>query len=416
MSWLERDRELVWHPYTQHGLGQWLLPVRSGKGAWLELEDGHRVIDAISSWWVNIHGHADPEIVRAIESQASSLEHVIFAGFTHRPAVDLAEILISAARQSGARSARVFFSDNGSTAVEVALKMAYQFQVNRGKRRPSFLALKGSYHGDTLGAMAAGEPEGFHAVFKPLLPDVHFIEPGDVEGARAELETGQHAAVILEPLVQGASGMRMHRPEFLRELARLARESGTLLIADEVFTGFYRTGTCFAFEQAGIEPDLVCVSKGITGGFLPLAATLATDEVFKAFSSRDLKDAFLHGHSYTANPIACAAAAESWRLLQLPRCQERIRRISQLTRVRVEGLGRHPRVKDARSLGTIGAIELAGGGDYFSGGTRALGAEAIARGVLLRPLGNVLYAVPPYCISDDELGRVYDVMEELLAL
>jgi adenosylmethionine---8-amino-7-oxononanoate aminotransferase len=414
-SWVGRDRELLWHPYTQHGLGREILPVRSGQGAWLELEDGRRVLDAISSWWVNVHGHSHPAIVRAIQEQASRLEHVLFAGFTHEPAVRLAEALIGAAREAGARSTRVFYSDNGSTAVEAALKMAYQFHSNRGEKgRTGFLALRGSYHGDTLGAMAAGDPEGFHSIFRPLMPAVDFVDPGDLpalEEMIARKGTGL-AAMIVEPLVQGASGMRMYPPEFLRKASALCRQAGILFICDEVFTGFFRTGTCFAFEQAAIAPDLVTLSKGITGGFLPLAVTLATEEVFDAFKGTDIRQAFLHGHSYTANPIACAAALASWRLLQEPECQRRIARIAEVTRERISALARHPGIKAARSLGTIGAIEIGQGG-YFTSGTRDLAREAIERGVLLRPLGETLYSVPPYCVTDQELGLLFDAMEAL---
>jgi adenosylmethionine-8-amino-7-oxononanoate aminotransferase len=413
-DWSTLDSERIWHPYTQHGLGREILPVRSGSGAWLELKDGRRVIDAISSWWVNIHGHANPVIAAAIAEQAGKLEHVIFAGFSHEPAARLGEALVGAARGAGARSSRAFFSDNGSTAVEVALKMAYQFQLNRGEKgRTKFLALRGSYHGDTLGAMAASDPDGFHAIFRKLMPEVEFVEPGDGGALKTLLAERGHefAAMIVEPLVQGASGMKMHKPSFLTECAAACRDAGVIFICDEIFTGFYRTGTLFAFEQAGLSPDLICLSKGITGGFLPLAVTLATEEMFEAFKGPEIRQAFLHGHSYTANPIACAAALASWELLGRSETKQRIARICELTRERVARLSALGR--NARALGTIGAIDLEGEG-YFASRKRDLSSEAIGKGVLLRPLGNVLYAVPPYCVSDEELGRVYDVMEELL--
>jgi adenosylmethionine---8-amino-7-oxononanoate aminotransferase len=415
VSWADRDRELLWHPYTQHGLRREILPVSSAQGAWLELEGGHRVLDAISSWWVNVHGHSHPAIVRAIQEQAARLEHVIFAGFTHEPAVRLAEVLVAASREAGARSSRVFYSDNGSTAVEAALKIAYQFHVNRGQTgRTGFLALRGSYHGDTLGAMAAGDPDGFHALFRPLMPEVDFVDPGDSEALEKLIDrkAGSIAAMIVEPLVQGASGMRMYPADYLKKAAALCREAGILFICDEVFTGFHRTGTCFAFEQAGIAPDLITLSKGITGGFLPLAATLATEEIFDAFGGTEIRRAFLHGHSYTANPIACAAALESWRLLQLPECQAAIANIATITRERIAALGRKRGVRAARSLGTIGAIEIGQGG-YFTGRKRDLAREAIERGVLLRPLGDTLYSVPPYCVGDRELELIFDTMDAL---
>jgi adenosylmethionine-8-amino-7-oxononanoate aminotransferase len=414
-DWTRSDASRIWHPYTQHALGKAILPVAAGKGAWLELEGGQKVLDAISSWWVNIHGHGRAEIVEAITAQAARLEHVIFAGFTHEPAARLAEILVTEARRAGARVERVFYSDNGSTAVEVALKMAYQFHRNRGENgRTGFIALRGSYHGDTLGAMAACDPEGFHATFKALLPPVEFTEPGDIEGLRALIGRvgGRTAAMIVEPLVQGAEGMRMYSSEYLRAAAAICRDAGILFICDEVFTGFYRTGTCFAFEQAGIEPDLICLSKGITGGFLPLAVTLATGDIFGAFESPEVRKAFLHGHSYTANPIACAAALASWKLIASPECQERIRAICQRTLARIDSFSRNGH--RARALGTIGAVELGGGGDYFARQSRDVSREALAAGVLLRPLGNVLYAVPPYVVTDAELDRIYDVMESFL--
>jgi adenosylmethionine-8-amino-7-oxononanoate aminotransferase len=417
----ELDSRFVWHPFTQHGTAEPPLPVASARGAWLELEDGRRIIDGISSWWVNLHGHAHPAIASAIAEQAARLEHVIFAGFTHEPGARLAETLVGALRERGARSTRIFYTDNGSTAVEAALKMALQFHDNRGERgRRRLLALRGSYHGDTWGSMSVSEPDGFHARFRDLLLPVDFVEPGDLARA-GDLLTGdsgkRFAAVIVEPMVQGASGMRFYPPGFLTGLARLAREAGVLLICDEIFTGFHRTGPCFAFEHAeAVSPDLVCLSKGITGGFLPLAAVAATEEIFEAFLSERADRAFLHGHSYTANPVACAAALASWELLQSPECQARIRRIEAVHRERTQQLA--GRIPSARSLGTIGAVDSLGGTpgtseEWGSGHSASLRQEAIRRGVLLRPLGKVLYTVPPYCVSDEELHRIWDVIEEL---
>ena len=416
---LERDRAVVWHPYTQHGLGREPLPVVSAQGAYLNLASGQRVLDGISSWWVNIHGHAHPRIVKAIAEQAAKLEHVIFAGFTHEPAVALAEILVRGANRTCSGSfSRAFFSDNGSTAVEVALKMAYQSFVNQGKpERPRFLALRNSYHGDTFGAMAVGEPNGFHSLFRGLLPQVDFVEPSDLEGFERLLAVPQvpYAAFIFEPLIQAAGGMRVYSHEFLKSAIELCRKKGVITIADEVFTGFYRTGTLFAFEQIGATPDLLCLSKGITGGFLPLSATLATDEIYSAFLSKDVRQAFLHGHSYTANPIACAAALESWAMLEEPGTQERIRRIGVKTSERVARIkAQGSNVKSARSLGTIGAVEIDSSRTYFNSPSAIIAEKAIAKGVLIRPLGNVLYAVPPYCVTGSELDRIYDVIEEIL--
>ncbi len=418
----ERDGDVLWHPYSQHGLNRPILPVVSGSGAYLKLSDGREILDAISSWWVNIHGHSHPRLVQAIQKQASQLEHVIFSGFTHEPAVELAELLTQQAsiRKSGLR--KVFYSDNGSTAVEVALKMAFQFYLNRGMEpRNRFLALSHSYHGDTLGAMAVGEPKGFHSQFRSLMPQVDFVDSNHWEQLEVRLaEHGKdYAAFIFEPLIQGAAGMKLISPRFLERAVQLCRKHGILVICDEIFTGFYRTGKCFAFEHMNLVPDLLCVSKGITGGFLPLAATLTSEEVYEAFLSKEIRTAFLHGHSYTANPIACAVAVESWKLLHTSECQQRIQDIVEITEKRISRFKEDPnlfsKLKDARCLGTIGAIELKNDQNYFSSHAINWMDLAIEKNVLLRPLGNVLYTVPPYCVNSEEIHRIYDVMEALLS-
>ncbi len=417
---LTLDRELIWHPYTQHGLTPDVLPVSRAQGAYLELSTGEKLLDGISSWWVNLHGHAHPLIAQAIAEQAKKLEHVLFAGFTHEPAILLAQKLTSHPALRAARLSRVFFSDNGSTAVEAALKIAYQFFRNqKHPRRGRFLALRDAYHGDTLGAMAVGEPEGFHSSFRKLMPPVDFFAPGKIEELERLLSerAEDYAALIVEPLLQGAGGMKQHSAEFLDECVRLCRKAGILVIFDEVFTGFYRTGRCFAFEHARETPDLICLSKGITGGFLPLGATLATPALFEGFSSREMREAFLHGHSYTANPLACAAAVASWRILHEESTLKKIQAISLITEKRIQSLSQNPRVKRAVSLGTIGAIELDLKIDYFSAGKsiwKEVFNRARARGVLLRPLGNVLYTVPPYCVQEDEMEKIYGVFEEIL--
>ncbi len=416
---MKRDSSCVWHPYTQHGNSTETLVAVRGKGAWIELENGGRVLDAISSWWVNVVGHGNPSVAKAIASQAKTLEHVIFAGFTHEPAVVLAETLVGAVRKRGAQLSRVFYSDNGSTAVEVALKMAYQQHKNLGNStRNRFLALHGSYHGDTFGAMAVGEPSGFHPCFRPLLAPVDFVQPNDISGIRNLLQDRgeQYAAFIVEPLVQGAGGMRFHTPEYLNKAVALCRDSGLLVIFDEVFTGFYRTGSAFAFEQSGVTPDLLCLSKGITGGFLPLGVTMATENTFLSFHSEKLSEAFLHGHSYTANPIACAAAVATWAELHTAKLQKQIKMIARVTASRVARLSSHPAISATRCLGTIGVVEFSGEVGYFAKQAPWIRAEAIKRGVLLRPLGNVIYTVPPYVIQASELERVYDVIHEILEL
>lgn len=422
MNLLEKDRTFVWHPYTQHGMKISPLDVQSAQGAYLYLTDGRKILDAISSWWVNIHGHCHPQIVESISQQAKQLDHVLFAGATHDPAVELAEILIRGLQERKINLSRVFYSDNGSTAVEVALKMSYQFHHNRGDRsRKRFIALRNSYHGDTLGTMAVGEPEGFHRQYQPLLTQHDFIETesSGIQTLEKLLDSRPcpYSAVIVEPMVQGAGGMKMISARFLGEVATVSKARGVHLICDEVFTGFYRTGKCFAIEHAGVSPDFLCLSKGITGGCLPLAATVTSEEIYSAFLSSELRHAFLHGHSYTANPIACAAAIASWKLLHEPESQERIRLISDSTAAHVERLAKLPNVAAARSLGTIGAVEIkAKNGDssgYFSEMGPKLFEAALARGVLLRPLGNVLYSVPPYCINETELSLIYSTMAEL---
>lgn len=427
---LDRDLQSIWHPFTQYGIEQEFLPVSSASGSTLKLEDGREVLDMISSWWVNIHGHSHPRIVEAIARQAAKLDHVIFAGFTHEPAVQLAELLLNHPFIKRSGLSRVFYSDNGSTAVEVALKIAYQYHLNRGVTgRERFLALSDSYHGDTLGAMAVGEPAGYHAKFKKLLPQVDFVNPNDLEDFKTNLRThaDSYAAFIYEPLVQGAAGMKMYSRENLGEMLKLCRHHGILTIADEIFTGFYRTGKCFASEHVTsahtsdqtLGPDLMCLSKGITGGTLPLSATLVTETLFKGFISPQLQEAFLHGHSYTANPIACAVAVESWKLLHSDACQKRIQEICAATQKCIQSFEEHPRVKAVRNLGTIGAIELAEEGGLFAatnrGSVREFRKFAIQHGVLLRPIGNVIYTVPPYSTTVEEIHRAYEVVREWLS-
>jgi adenosylmethionine---8-amino-7-oxononanoate aminotransferase len=414
---VQRDEKVIWHPFTQHGLNLPVLPVTAGEGAYLILEDGRKILDGISSWWVNLHGHGNSEIAQAIQNQATRLEHVMFARFTHAPAVEYAELLTSHSALQGAGLSRVFYSDNGSTAVEAALKIAFQYFWNQGNiQRTRFLALHDSYHGDTLGAMAVGEPDGFHSQFRKLMPEVDFVQIGNLEQLKDLLEKRGHsyAAFIFEPLVQGAGGMKIYSSEFLESAVRLCQSYGILTIADEIFTGYFRTGKCFAFEYTNIQPDLLCLSKGITGGFLPLAVTLASNRIFEAFISKEIKHAFLHGHSYTANPIACAAAIASWKLLHSEESQSRISRIVKRTQAHIDRLRQHPRVKSARCLGTIGAVEMENQMSYFSSNSGSLMTTALEKGVLIRPLGDVLYSVPPYCVTEEEVDRIYGVMEGLL--
>ncbi len=413
----KRDAAHSWHPYTQHGVDRDPLPVVGAHKATLVLEDGRELIDAISSWWACLHGHGTPELVAAMHAQAETLDHVLFAGATHEPAVRLAEELIAVA--PGGLN-RVFYSDNGSTAVEVALKMAYHAQVHAGEpERTVFLALEGSYHGDTFGAMAISDRVPFFEPYEPFLFDVRRVPP-DADALCAALaeNEGRVAALVVEPLVQGAAGMRMHDASFLRAAREACTAAGAFFIADEVMTGFGRTGALFACERASVSPDLMCIAKGITGGMIPLAATLATERLFEAFLHTDRSRFFPHGHTWTANPIACAVALAS---LELCRANDVPARLSAIgTRIAngVADLAHDERVLDLRSLGGIVALDLqppAGEATgYLASIAPKLRAAAVERGVLLRPLGNVLYAIPPACTTDGECDTIARVMCELV--
>ena len=413
----------LWHPFTQVGRVDPLPRVLRAQGVWLELDDGRRLIDAISSWWVTLHGHGEPTIAAAIARQALELEQVIFAEFRHQPAERLAERL---APLTGLE--RLFFSDNGSTAVEVALKIAWQWWHNRGEPRGQLIAFEGAYHGDTFGAMAVGERSLFSAPFEPLLcavarapwPATWWGDTGVAEREAAALHALEQllrtptAAVILEPLLQGAGGMAMVRPEFLRGVAERVHAAGALLIADEVLTGFGRTGALFACQRAGIHPDLMALSKGLTGGFLPMGVTMASERLFAGFSGTDPQRTFFHGHSFTANPLGCAAALAS--LDRLEREPERYQTLEQRHRPHLEALARHPAVRRPRLLGTIAAFELerpgaGGSGGYLDPVGPRLKALLRADGVLIRPLGSVVYLLPPLVISDDELAHCYAALE-----
>lgn len=429
---LARDAAHVWHPFTQAAAAQAPLAVASASGSWLTLAGGRRVLDGISSWWTNLHGHAHPAIAAAIAAQAARLDHVHFAGCTHAPAVATAERLTALAPEG---LTRVFFSDDGSTAVEVAVKMALQAQVQRGRpERTGYVAFEHAYHGDTVGALSVGDPGEFASPFGRLTFPVARApvprRPAEAGGRTPEEETQrclgalehvlerrgrETAAVVIEPLVQAAGGMRLHPPAFLAGVAGLARRHGALLIADEVMTGFFRTGRCFAVEHADVAPDLLCVAKGLTGGALPLAATLATEEVFDAFRGPDLSSAFLHGHSYTANPIACAAALASLDLLAAPALGARLLALDAVHARRLAALAAAPGVRDVRHLGTLGVLELDRRGGYLGEGGRALAERLLQQGVLVRPLGPVVYLLPPYSTTPEELDAAYDALAAAIA-
>ena len=450
--WRSRDLAVLWHPCTpmrEHhadtGAGVLpLLPIARGEGAWLIGQDGRRYLDAVSSWWVNLHGHAEPRIAEAIARQARTLEQVILAGASHPPAVELAERLLAIAPREPARPplAKVFYADNGSAGIEVALKMAFHWFRNRGDepRRTKFVALQNGYHGETIGALSVGDIPLYRRIYAPLLldaifapsPDVYLAHDGqsaqgcaeDAADALAHLfdeHAGEICALVLEPLVQCAGGMRMHHPAYLRRVRELCDVHGIFLIADEIAVGFGRTGTMFACEQAGIQPDLLCLSKGLTGGFLPLAAVLATQAIYDGFLDDSRERAFLHSHSYTGNPLACAAALASLDIF----AEDDVLARNQGTAARLATLAAHagtqPHVADVRQTGMIVAFELARDGNRATPfdpaariGLRAYRA-ALERGVLLRPLGDVLYWMPPYCIDDAQLALLADTTRAVIA-
>jgi adenosylmethionine-8-amino-7-oxononanoate aminotransferase len=403
----------IWHPYTQEASEPPAIEIDRGEGAYLFTRDGRRLIDAISSWWVNLHGHSHPLIAEAIAAQARKLEHVIFAGFTHSPAEELAQALRHYLPPS---LNRVFYSDNGSTAVEVALKMAVQYWHNNGrKHKRRIVALEHAYHGDTIGAMSVSADSPFTAAFDGLrLPAYRVACEDDLDRLLRERKD-EIACFICEPLIQGAGGMIVYSVERLQRFHQLCTANEVLFVADEVFTGFGRTGRMFACDHAAVIPDLMCLSKGLTGGFLPLAATVCRDEIYQAFYSDDRSRAFFHGHSYSGNPLGCAAALACLKIFETEPVFERIETIARIHHERLSEFRNHPAVQDVRMLGTVAAIELcAVDPGYLSGVRSRLYPYFLEQGVLLRPLGNVIYTVPPYVISPDDLHYVYDVIRSVL--
>jgi len=429
-SLLINDTNHVWHPLRQAQTEITVTPILKAKGSVLYGENNKEYLDMVSSWWVNLHGHAHPKIAKAIFEQAQILEQVIFADCTHKPAIQLATQL---AKLLPEPLTRVFFSDNGSTAVEVALKISYQYWHNQGQgHRKRFISFEGGYHGDTFGAMAAGNAAHFHGPFQEFLFDVDTMPypatwDGDTETHQKETHAlkylndhlekygDQTASLIIEPLVQGSSGMRMCRPEFLQKMVSMAKSYGILVIFDEIMTGFGRTGSLFACQKADVTPDLICLSKGLTGGFLPLSVTVAGESIYKAFLGDTFDKAFAHSHSFTANPLGCAAALASLELFEEENTLQKIAQIETWHRRHMDELSKHPNVTKARIMGTIAAFDIRNEESKYALPIVATLKKAfLERGLLIRPLGNVVYLLPPYCTTEEQLAYAYDSIREVL--
>jgi adenosylmethionine-8-amino-7-oxononanoate aminotransferase len=426
MNLSSRDAASVWHPYTQHHGAAPFLEALHARGPWIHTHDGSAYLDMISSWWVNLHGHGSVALADAIRDQCLKLDHVQFAGVTHEPAVRLAERLVEKAAFG---DCRIFYSDNGSTAVEVALKIAHQFWKNQGQQRPLVLALEGAYHGDTVGAMALGRSSGFFHAFEDLMFEIRSLPvPPTWYGHDSEeaerhiltqldvlLEREGHriSTLIVEPLVQGAIGMRFHTARFLQAVCQRVRAHGILVIFDEVMTGFFRLGTLFAFHQTNVVPDMVCLSKGITGGILPLGATLVQSRIFNEFLGDTFRRALAHGHSFTGNPICCAAALANLDLLEKPDLPARLKQIHEKLSAHMLSLRTFHSTTQHRCLGTLAAFNLSsapGSYEHFAG--RPLARFAQQKGLLIRPIGNTVYFLPPYCMTPGEIDNAFDIIRE----
>ena len=410
----ERDRRCIWHPFIQMQTALLPIPIKRGRGVWLFAEDGKRYLDAFSSWWVTLHGHGHPHLISAMIAQAQQLDHVVFTDFTHEPAVKLAEKLLSLLPHV---YAKVFYSDNGSTAVEAALKMAFQHWYNQGKARKAVVCLKNGYHGDTFGAMSVAGKGTFNLPFQPFLFEVIPIDPPVVGKEGDSLTQLQKAAdeneiacFIFEPHIQGVGGMRSHSLAGLDALIAFCHERDILTIGDEVMTGFGRTGPHFVCEKLRNPPSILCLAKGLTGGVLPLAVTVCQQHIYEAFLSHEKAKAFLHGHSYYGNPLACAVAFANLELLDTPQCQHQRLRIAKQHQEFVGRWNGHPTLKRLEALGTILAVEYGQGASYFHLLTDKLKHFFLEQGVLVRPMGNVLHLMPPYCIEEDELEGLYQLI------
>jgi adenosylmethionine-8-amino-7-oxononanoate aminotransferase len=418
MTLSERDLKVIWHPYTQMQTAAPPVGIVRGEGACLYDEEGKCYIDAVSSWWVNIHGHAHLHIAAKVAEQLQKLEHVIFAGFTHKPAVELAERLLEIIPDN---QRKVFYSDNGSTAVEVAIKMCLQYWYNRGEQRTKIIAFKNAYHGDTFGAMAVSARSAFTNAFEKLLFEVEFIDlpkQDNIEDLKLQITAVKNeiACFIFEPLVLGSGGMLMYEAAYLDELVAHCRAESIFTIADEVFTGFGRTGKAFACDHLHQQPDIMCFSKGLTGGTMALGVTTCTQHIYDAFLSDDRLKTLFHGHSFTANPIACAAALASMDLFVDPSTAQNIQRITHSHRQFALQLQEQKGIKTVRQTGTILAMEWETGSQtsYFSNLRDTLYQYFLNAGIILRPLGNVVYILPPYCITDEQLDYIYRTILQAL--
>jgi adenosylmethionine-8-amino-7-oxononanoate aminotransferase len=418
-DWNSRDKAHVWHPFTQVSYAPDNILIERGEGSCFIDEQGNRYIDGISSWWVNLHGHCHPHIIKAVTAQLHQLEHSIFAAFTHKPGIALAEKLLSHLPGFD----KVFFSDNGSTSVEVALKMTFQYWANKGTPKTKVIAFKDAYHGDTFGGMSVAARNAFNKPFEPLLFDVISIDlpiPGNIKHVLQQMEDALQkedvSCFIFEPLVLGASGMLMYSAEHLQQLITLCRKYNCLTIADEVMTGFGRTGKFFAIDHLSERPDIMCMSKGITGGFFALGATACKQFIFDAFVSSDKMKTFFHGHSYTGNPTTCAAALASMELMEDSATGNNIQRIANSHAAFAAELNGHSKIEHVRHTGTILAFDIKTGETtgYLNNAAEPLAAFFLKRGIILRPLGNVLYILPPYCITTAELESMYSAVRELL--
>lgn len=420
MNLQQRDAKHLWHPYTQHKTAALPIGIVKGEGALLWDENGKQYIDAIASWWVNPFGHSNKYIADTIYRQLTSLEHVLFGGFTHEPAIVLSEKLMEILPHN---QKKLFFSDNGSTAVEIAIKVALQYFYNKGEKRTKIIAFENAFHGDTFAAMAASGISFFTEAFRGSLIEVERI-PVPVKGCEQEsvdrlkklAATGEYAAFIFEPLVQGAAGMVMYEPTTLDKLMSICRENKIFTIADEVMTGFGKTGKNFACDYLEQKPDMMCLSKALTGGTIPMAITSFTQELYDGFYDDDVNKALFHGHTFTANPTGCAAALASMELLLKSEMQDNIARIHQRHLAFKREIESHPRVKTTRVLGVIFALEIAreGNEDYYGDFRNRLYDFFMEHGVILRPVGNIIYILPPYIISDELLGNIYDTVKQAI--